>query len=167
MDGGEPSSSRKNCGESWMILMEDHLNIWWKSTVELTTVFNSGSKNISTQTMWRELKGLGLNNSAALRKPPNSDADLKQRLQFVMEEKDWTHDGSRVLMSPDSPCSRLMAASGWGERQMHPSCLVPTIPACVMIWGWFSWSGQLTTWDELQKLQAAARLSHHHNKTVT
>ena len=34
--------------------------------------------------MWRVLKGLGLNNSVALRKPPNSDANLKLRLQFAI-----------------------------------------------------------------------------------
>ena len=60
-DSGEPSSSRKKCG--WKKILNDHdlkRLVKWKckkSSVELTAMFNSESKSISTDTMRRELKG--------------------------------------------------------------------------------------------------------------
>ena len=53
-------------------------------------MFNSESKSISTRTMQRELKGLGLNSCVALRKPLISEANQQKRLQFAREHKDWT-----------------------------------------------------------------------------
>jgi len=36
-DSGDPSSSRKKCGRkkwSWMIVIGDHLNVWWDQIEE-------------------------------------------------------------------------------------------------------------------------------------
>ena len=69
-----------------------------KTTVELRAMFNSESKSISTRTMQRELKGLGLNSCVALRKPLISEANRKKRLQFASEHKDWTLEQWKKVM---------------------------------------------------------------------
>lgn len=60
--------------ESWSWILNSHdrrsfceLNCG-QTTVELRVMFNSESKTISTRTMWREIKGLGLNSYEALGK---------------------------------------------------------------------------------------------------
>ena len=94
-DSGEPSSSRKKCGRKKILIDCD----WWslkrlvksnhrKTTVELRAMFNSESKSVSTHTMWRELRGLGLSSCVALRKPLSSEANRKKRLLFAGEHKD-------------------------------------------------------------------------------
>ncbi len=72
-------------------------------------MFNSESKSISTRTMRRELKGLGLNSCAALRKQLISEANRKKGLDI----KDWTlEQWKKVMWSDDDlPCSRVMGAS--------------------------------------------------------
>ena len=78
-------------------------------------MFNSESKIISTCTMRRELRGLGLNSCVVLRKPLISEANQKKRLQFDSEHKDWTLEQWKKDMwsdSPDLPCSRVMGSSG-------------------------------------------------------
>ena len=53
-----------------------------KTTVELRAMFKSESNIISTRTMRRELKGLGLNSCGALRKPLISEANQKKGLNL-------------------------------------------------------------------------------------
>ncbi len=76
----------QKCGlkKSWLIVIGDHLNFWWnqiikKQTVEPTAMFNSERKSISTCTMRRELKGLGLNSCVALRRPLISEANREKK----------------------------------------------------------------------------------------
>ena len=52
--------------------MKSNIN---NSTVELTAMLNSESKSVSTWTMLRELKGLGLKSCVALTKPIISEAN--------------------------------------------------------------------------------------------
>ncbi len=121
-----------------------------KTTVELTAMFDSESKSISTRTMQRELKGLGLNSCVALRKPLISEANRKKRLQFAREHKDWTLEQWKKVMWSDESKFTLFQSYGRirvrreADKVMHPSCLVPTIQACggsAMIWGCCSRSG--------------------------
>ena len=90
------------------------INMFQLATSYLTMAsFNSESKNISTCTMQRKLKGLGLNSRVALRKPLISEANQKKRLQFAREHKDCSNrKRSNGLMSPNSPCSKVMGTSG-------------------------------------------------------
>ena len=69
-DGGEPSTSRKKRGQEKISNARRALKrlVKWngkKLTVELTAMFNGESTNISTSTMRRKLKGLGLNSCVA------------------------------------------------------------------------------------------------------
>ena len=85
-------------------------------------MLNSERRSISTHTMRKDLKGFRLSSCVALRKPLISEANLKKRLQFAGEDKDWTLEQwkkrSCGLMSPDLPCSRVMGASGSEGRLM-------------------------------------------------
>ena len=75
-----------------------------KSTVELVKL----ECRISTRTMQRELKGLGLKICVASRKSLISEANLK----FAQECEDWAlKKRSCGLMSPDVLCSRVMDGS--------------------------------------------------------
>ena len=113
--------------KSWMMVIGESLKRLAKSnqrktTGELRGVFNSESKSISTHTMWRELKGLGLNSCVALRKPLISKAKQKKGFSLLGSIKIglWrTGRRSCGLMSPDWPCSRVMGASGWEEKLME------------------------------------------------
>ncbi|KAF7659613.1 hypothetical protein LDENG_00295490 [Lucifuga dentata] len=95
-------------------------------------MFNSESKSISTRTMQRELKGLGLNNCVALRKPLISQANQKKSFQFAREHKDWTLEQWKKLMWSDESRFTLFQSNGCirvrreADEVMHPSCLVPT-----------------------------------------
>ncbi len=87
-----------------------------KTTVELMDMFNRESKSISTRTMRRELKGLGLNSCIALRKPLIGEANRwKKGFNLLGSIKIglWSN-GRRScgLMSPDLPCFRVMGTSG-------------------------------------------------------
>lgn len=53
------------------------------STVELSAMFNSETKCISTRTMWRDLKELELNSCLALRKLLMSDANRGKKGHVV------------------------------------------------------------------------------------
>ncbi|GBN12809.1 hypothetical protein AVEN_253845-1 [Araneus ventricosus] len=59
-------------------------------TLELTAMFNTGHKGLSTRTMRRELKGMGLNNCRLTRKTLVSTINNRKRLQFSKQYKDWT-----------------------------------------------------------------------------
>ena len=92
-DSGEPASSRKieNILNTCDRRSLQRLLKWKRKKIHSRThgyVYNE-SKIISTLTMWKRLKGLGLNNCVALRKPLISESE-KKRLQFVREDKDWT-----------------------------------------------------------------------------
>ena len=87
-----------------------------KTTEELRAMFNSESKIISTCTMRRELKGLGLNSCVALRKPLISKANQKKGFNFGRQLKDWTlahwkkviwSDDSRFTMFQSDGCIRV------------------------------------------------------------
>ena len=104
-------------------------------------MFNSESKSISTLTMWRELKGLGLNSCVALRKPLSSEANRKKKkkkgfsLPGSIKIGLWSN-GRRScgLMSPDLPCSRVMLHQGkkrgrWSDAPIMPSA------CCTSLWG--------------------------------
>uniref|UniRef100_A0A3B5RET6 Tc1-like transposase DDE domain-containing protein n=1 Tax=Xiphophorus maculatus TaxID=8083 RepID=A0A3B5RET6_XIPMA len=174
-DGGEPSSSRKKCGRKKILNDGDrrllkHLvkSNGRKTTAELRSMFNCESKSISTRTMRRELKGLGLNSCVAVRKPLISKANQKKRLQFPREHKDWTlEEWKRVMWSDESRFTlfqsdgRIRVRREAGEV-MHPSCLVPTVQACggsAMIWGCCSWSGQGSATLWAQRMRSADYLN--------
>lgn len=89
-DSGDPSSSRKKCGRKKILNDRDRRSLKRlvrsnrrKTTVELRAMFNSESKSISTRTMRRELKGLGLNSCVALRKPLISEANWKKGFNLL------------------------------------------------------------------------------------
>ena len=68
-------SGKKSNPQSWLIVISDHLNIWWNQIVEIqqynwAMVYNE-NKNISTHTMWRELKGRGTEQLCSLKKTTN------------------------------------------------------------------------------------------------
>ena len=67
--------------------------------------------------MWRELNGSGLNGSVALRKPLISKTNLKKRLQFAREHKDWTLEQWKKVMRSDESTfmvlSWLPEYTGW------------------------------------------------------
>ncbi len=77
-------------------------------------MFNSESKNISTCTMWRELKGLGLNSCVAWRKTLISEANRKN--SFSLSESIniglWSNGRRSCGLSPDLPRSRVMVLQG-------------------------------------------------------
>ena len=104
---GNNLSSRKNVVGKKSIekIQLDHdrrsLKHLMKSNIRKTTVELKASESKSTRTMRRELKGLGLNNCVALRKPLISEANRKKRLQFVCG-----------LISLGLPCSRVTGTSG-------------------------------------------------------
>ena len=132
-----------------------------KSTEELTAMFDSDSKSISTHTMQREFKGLGLNNHVAVRKPLISEANWKKR------HKDWTLEQWKKVMWPGESRFTLLPSDGRirarreVDEAMHPLCLVPNVQACggsVMIWGCFSWSSLGPATLCAQKMRSAAYL---------
>uniref|UniRef100_A0A8C9RQZ3 Transposase Tc1-like domain-containing protein n=1 Tax=Scleropages formosus TaxID=113540 RepID=A0A8C9RQZ3_SCLFO len=157
-DSGEPSSSRKKCGlkkilndRDWRSLKRLVKSNRKKRTVELTVMFNSESKSISTHTMQRELKGVGLSSCVALRKPLISEANRgKKGFNFLRSIKNWTLEQWKKAMWSDESRFTLFQSDGSirvrreADEMMHPLCLVPTVQTCggsVMIWGCFSWSG--------------------------
>ena len=90
-------------------------------------MFNGESKSISTLTMWRELKGLGLNSYVALRKPLISEAQRKKRLQFAREHKDWTLEQWKKVMWCGESRRRSQAMhnlTGWTHWMRVPCCSV-------------------------------------------
>ncbi len=106
-----------------ILIDRDHLNFWWnqivKTTAELKAMFNSESKNISTRTMWRELKGLGLNSCVALRKTFISEANMKKRLQFIREHKYWAlEQWKKVMWSDESRFTPFQSDGASEERRM-------------------------------------------------
>ncbi|KAF7641747.1 hypothetical protein LDENG_00273020 [Lucifuga dentata] len=74
--------------------------------------FNSESKSVSTRTVRRELKGLGINSCVALRKPLISEANQKKRLQFAREQKDWTLEQWKKIMWSDESRFTLFQSDG-------------------------------------------------------
>lgn len=174
-DSGDPSSSRKKCGRKKILNDRDRRSLKRvvrsnrrKTTVELRAMFNSESKSISTRTMRRELKGLGLNSCVALRKPLISDSNQKKRLQFAREHKDWTLEQWKKVMWSDESRFTLFQSDGRirvrreAGEVMHPSCLVPTVQACggsVMIWGCCSWSGLGSATVCAQRMRSADYLN--------
>jgi len=112
--------------------------------------------------MRRKIKGLGLNSCVAWWKPLISEANQEKRLQFDREHKDWTLERSKEVMWSDE--SRFTQFQSDGsiritrevDEVIHPSCLVPTVPACrgsAMIWGCCRWSGRgsATLWGQRMK----------------
>lgn len=61
--------------------------------------------------MHRELKGLGPNSCAALRKPFISEANREKSFQLTIDHEDWTPKQWKKS-GQMSPCCRVMAASG-------------------------------------------------------
>uniref|UniRef100_A0A3B4B4M1 Transposase Tc1-like domain-containing protein n=1 Tax=Periophthalmus magnuspinnatus TaxID=409849 RepID=A0A3B4B4M1_9GOBI len=103
----EGERQHKNTGQTG-ILTDHH-----QKTLELRAWFNSESKSIFIRTIRRELKGLGLNSCAALRKPLISEPNRKKRFQFARERKDWTLEQWKK-----STDYFLLAVSTWS-----PHCL--------------------------------------------
>ena len=99
-------------------------------------MFDSESKSISTRTMRRKLKGLGLNSCVALRKPIISEANWKQRLKFAREHIDWTLEQWKKVMWSDESRFTLFQSDGRirvrgdADEVMPSSCLVPTVQTC-------------------------------------
>ena len=142
--------------KSWMILIWDHLKVWWnhivkKSTVELTAMLNSECTSISTCTMWRELKGL--NSCVALKKHLSERLIRKKGFNLLGSIKIELGQWRKVMWSDVSRFTlfqsiRVKREADEVTQLLHP---VPTIQACrgsVMIWvcNVPKILGQLTTW---------------------
>ena len=69
-----------------------------KSTLELTAVFNSEIKSISTQTMQRELKGSSLTSCVVSRKTLLTEESREKTLQCAPEHQDWTLEGRTTVV---------------------------------------------------------------------
>jgi transposase len=154
---GEVRSFSHNSGKAKIMNIRDRRSLKRlvksnrrKSVQQLTSMFNEGPKKISARTMRRELKEMGLRSCAATRKPLVSKANLKKRLQFAKDHKDWTVEQWKRVMWSDESRFTLFQNDGRVRvrREPHealdPSCIAPTVQASggsVMIWGCFTWSG--------------------------
>jgi hypothetical protein len=84
---GEPASACQNCSISNILNDRDMRSLKslvksnrWSSIHQLTSVFNQGDKTISTHTVRRELKEMGMRSCVATRKPLASAANRKKWL---------------------------------------------------------------------------------------
>jgi hypothetical protein len=84
---GEPASVRHNCGRAKILADRDRrslkrfVKLNRRSSIhQLISVFNEGAKTISTRTVCRELKEMGMMSCVATRKPLVSAANRKKRL---------------------------------------------------------------------------------------
>ena len=94
---GEVKSFSGNSGRAKMMNILDRRSLKRlvkvnrrKSVQQLTSMFNEGPKKISTRTIRRELKEMGLRCSVSTRKPMVSEANRMKRFQFAKNHKDWT-----------------------------------------------------------------------------
>lgn len=120
-----------------------------KTTVEVGAMFKSENKRLSTGTMQRELKGLGLNSCEAPRKPLISKANWERRLTFSGKHKDWPPEPRKKVLWSDESRFTLLQSYGRvrvrreADEVMHPSCLVSTVQAtggsAAVIWGCCRW----------------------------
>lgn len=108
-----------------------------KEWQESTGVQASGS------TVRRRLLAAGLKGCKARKKPLLSVKQLKARLAWAREHKNWnTQDWSRVIFSDESTFTvNNHSGNSYVRRrpneEFKPNCIVPTIkhPTSVMIWG--------------------------------
>jgi arginine repressor len=91
---GEPSSARQNCGRVTFLDDQDRCSLKRlvksnrrSSIYQLTSLFNQGAKTISTFTVRREIKEMGIRGFIATRKPLVYAANRKKRFKCAKEQK--------------------------------------------------------------------------------
>ncbi len=97
-----------------------------KNTTLVTAMFNSEGKSISTCTMWRDLKGLGLNRCVALRKPLISEANRKKRLGHKRLDSGAMEEGHvvwwvQIYPVPEWWVHQGKKRGGWSDAPIIPS----------------------------------------------
>ncbi|GBL97123.1 hypothetical protein AVEN_144575-1 [Araneus ventricosus] len=121
-DSGQPSTFRTKCGRKKFSRSRERRSLKRllkrnrkTSTLELTAIFNTGHRGISTRPMRRELKGMELNSCRATRKPFVSAINRKNSPNLLSSIKMGmlsSREMSCGLRSQDLAYSRTMGATG-------------------------------------------------------
>ncbi len=106
-------------------------------------------QDVSTRTIGRTLRAVGLNNCLARRKPLISPANMEARLAWCLDHQSWTTDDwSKVMWSDESTFSQFQqsrCSRVWREPQekWNISCVSATVKHSPsrMFWGCFSRQG--------------------------
>ncbi|XP_054720704.1 uncharacterized protein LOC129230330 [Uloborus diversus] len=109
-EGGEATCSRYLCGHKSILHERDRRSLKRlvkknrkKSTIQLTALFNEGSKTISQRTIPQEVLKSGVRICVAIRKPFVSAINRRKRLQFANDHKNWTVNyWGKVMWSDES-----------------------------------------------------------------
>ena len=104
---------------------------------------------ISHQTVSRRLKENGLGCYVAKKKPYISKSNIKKRLEWAQDHKDWTiEDWKKVLWCDESPFTLSYHGRQWVWRPKgkayDPKYIKPTFKhggGNIQVWGCFSWYG--------------------------
>ena len=106
--------------------------------------------NLASRTVRKRLQKAGLRGCVAAKKPLLSAANVRRRLVFAREHKDWTvEDWKNVIFSDESlfqlfcGAKRLIVRRRVGEK-FKKDCIAPTVKhdgGSVMIWGSISGHG--------------------------
>ncbi|GFV30297.1 transposable element Tcb2 transposase [Trichonephila clavipes] len=120
--------------------------------VEISQEFQSSSGiGVSSRTVRRELKNLGIHGRASTHKPNITPQNAKHRLQWCRAHLHWTVDMWKTVLWSDASRFTVWQSDErvwvWrmpGER-FFSDCIVLTVKfggGSIMVWGCFSWSGQ-------------------------
>lgn len=104
---------------------------------------------VSTVTIRRTLKKIGLRSCVARPKPLISEENKKKRLSWAQERKDWSIDKWKKIMWSDESTfcqfsqGRSLRVWRTPEEEFESSCLSATVKHSPsrMFWGCFSWYG--------------------------
>jgi transposase len=111
--------------------------------------FKKKKEEVSTITIRRTLKKIGLRSCFARPKPHISEVNEKKRLAWALERKDWSiAKWRKIVWSDESTFSQFSQGRSlrvWRtpEEEFDPSCLTATVKHSPsrMFWGCFSWYG--------------------------
>lgn len=121
----------------------------------LTEEFNNGLielnlKSVSKTTVARALKSCKMFGRVGAKKPLLRKENIKKRLKFALEHKNWTiQQWSKVLWSDESKfelfgSKRRTFIRRTHHERFHSSCVIPTVKhggGSVMVWGSMCSSG--------------------------
>lgn len=129
-------------------------------------------RKVSTVTIRRTLRKVGLRSCVARAKPLISEDNKRKRLAWALERKDWTiAEWKKIVWSDESTFSQFSQGRSlrvWRvpEEEFDPSCLTATVKHSPsrMFWGCFSWHkmGPLVPLRESVKGQTYAKLLQKH-----
>ena len=117
---------------------------------KLATVWTTREKQpISTRTIRRNLKKVGLSTCVPRRKPAMTQAHCQARLEWAHAHENWTaRQWRRVLFSDESTFTQFQRGHQgmvWREpgEELNPDCIAVTVKhsPSKMFWGCFSWHG--------------------------